>query len=246
MALGENIRKRREELRLSQGYVAEQLGVSRQAVSKWEAGQSEPTAGNLVQLAEVFGISLSELVEPQRDSGQQSPSGEERAGKKPNLILRANLIRIAITAQAAFFFTCTSMIYQFQHADLSEKNLYRGAVIFSLVMLTLSSIWMAANHRYEADKNQRRKNTRIELVYCCIQLLAGLLTIRFGMGLAGRGDHDRGRQCLSSVHQPQVHGPQADEMREKTVLSRNRGEMKKVLDIPVGSWYTVLVNQVER
>lgn len=88
MALGENIRKRREELRLSQGYVAEQLGVSRQAVSKWETGQSEPTAGNLVQLAEVFGISLSELVEPQRDSGQQSPSGEERAGKKPNLILR--------------------------------------------------------------------------------------------------------------------------------------------------------------
>lgn len=51
MALGENIRKRREELRLSQGYVAEQLGVSRQAVSKWETGQSEPTAGNLVQLA---------------------------------------------------------------------------------------------------------------------------------------------------------------------------------------------------
>lgn len=82
MALGENIRKRREELRLSQGYVAEQLGVSRQAVSKWETGQSEPTAGNLVQLAEVFGISLSELVEPQRDSGEQSPSGEERAREK--------------------------------------------------------------------------------------------------------------------------------------------------------------------
>ena len=35
-------------------------------------------------------------------------------------------------------------------------------------------------------------------------------------------------------------------MREKTVLSRNWGEMKKVLDIPVGSWYTILVNQVER
>ena len=96
MALGENIRKRREELRLSQGYVAEQLGVSRQAVSKWETGQSEPTAGNLVQLAEVFGISLSELVEPQRDSGQQSPSGEERTGKKPNLILRANLDRKSV------------------------------------------------------------------------------------------------------------------------------------------------------
>ena len=52
-------------------------------------------------------------------------------------------------------------------------------------MLLLSSIWMATNHRYEADKNQRRKNANIELGYCCIQLLVGLLTIRFGMGLVG-------------------------------------------------------------
>lgn len=40
MTLGENIKKRREELKLSQEYVAEQLGVSRQAVSKWETGVS--------------------------------------------------------------------------------------------------------------------------------------------------------------------------------------------------------------
>ena len=36
MSLGENIRKKREERKLSQEYVAEKLGVSRQAVSKWE------------------------------------------------------------------------------------------------------------------------------------------------------------------------------------------------------------------
>ena len=44
MTLGERIRNRREKLKLSQGYVAEQIGVSRQAVSKWETGQSEPIA----------------------------------------------------------------------------------------------------------------------------------------------------------------------------------------------------------
>ena len=48
MSLGENIRKKREELKLSQEYVAEKLGVSRQAVSKWETGQSEPTASNWI------------------------------------------------------------------------------------------------------------------------------------------------------------------------------------------------------
>ena len=40
MVLGERIRSRREKLKLSQGYVAEQIGVSRQAVSKWETGVS--------------------------------------------------------------------------------------------------------------------------------------------------------------------------------------------------------------
>lgn len=183
MTLGEAIRKRREGLKLSQGYVAEQLGVSRQAVSKWETGQAEPTASNLVRLAEVFQISLSELVEP--CAGQEEGNHAARREKKPNPILRANLIKMAITAQAALWFNCTSVIYQFQHSEALMHSLYRGALAVSLVLLLLSSVWMAANHLYEPDRGRRRKNTLIELGYCCVQLAAGLLTIRFGLGLAG-------------------------------------------------------------
>lgn len=185
MNLGENIKRRREKLKLSQEYVAEQLGVSRQAISKWETGQSEPTANNLIQLAEVFEISLSELVDPHKNDEEQSTSEKKRHGKKPNLILRANLIRVAITAQAAFMFNCTQAVFKLRHPDYPNKDLYRGALIFSLVLLVLSSTWMATNHRYEPDMNQRRKNVSIELGYCCIQALVGLLTIHFGMGLVG-------------------------------------------------------------
>ena len=185
MTLGESIKKRREELKLSQECVADRLGVSRQAVSKWETGQSEPTASNLIQLAEILEISLSELVAPHEKDAEQSIFEEKQDGKKPNLILRANLIKLAIIAQAAFLFNCTSVIYQLRHPDYPNKDLYRGALIFSLVLLALSSIWMAVNHRYEPDKKQRRKNANIELCYCCIQLLVGLLTIHFGMGFVG-------------------------------------------------------------
>lgn len=185
MTLGESIKKRREELKLSQECVADRLGVSRQAVSKWETGQSEPTASNLIQLAEILEISLSELVDPHEKDAEQSIFEEKQDGKKPNLILRANLIKLAIIAQAAFLFNCTSVIYQLRHPDYPNKDLYRGSLIFSLVLLALSSIWMAANHRYEPDKKQRRKNANIELCYCCIQLLVGLLTIHFGMGFVG-------------------------------------------------------------
>ena len=92
MSLAENIRARRQELKLSQVYVADRLGVSRQAVSKWEAGRSEPTASNLVDLAELLEISVSDLVRT-----PSAPSTEE----KSNLILRTNLSLMAIILQAA-------------------------------------------------------------------------------------------------------------------------------------------------
>ncbi len=182
MSLGDNIRNRREQLKLSQEFLAQQLGVSRQAVSKWETGQSEPTASNLVKLAQVLETTLSELVDP--DSGVGRQEGD-RAKKAPNPILRANLIKMAIVAQAAFLYNCTCVIYQLQNRGFSNKELYRGVLVFSLAMLLLSSIWMAANHLYEQDMQRRRRNTRIELGYCFVQLIAGLLTIRFGMGLVG-------------------------------------------------------------
>ena len=91
MSLAENIRARRQELKLSQVYVGDRLGVSRQAVSKWEAGRSEPTASNLVDLAELLETSVSELVRT-----PSAPSAEE----KSTLILRTNLSLMAIILQA--------------------------------------------------------------------------------------------------------------------------------------------------
>lgn len=185
MTLGETIKDRREKLKLSQEYVAEQIGVSRQAVSKWETGQSEPTTDNLIRLAEVFEIGLAELVGADKNDGEGTELQKPPPLKKINPILRANLIRIAITAQAAFLFNCASMFSQMQTAGYPMKDLYRGGLFVSLALLLLSTVWMASNHRWEKDMARRRRNTRIELGYCCVQLCAALLTVRFGLDLAG-------------------------------------------------------------
>lgn len=81
MSLSENIKNKREELKLSQEYVADQLGISRQAVSKWETGQSEPTASNLMELAALFEISLSELVDPEKYAEDQKAHETEMRKK---------------------------------------------------------------------------------------------------------------------------------------------------------------------
>lgn len=62
MALGERIRQCRVEAHLSQEKVAELVGVSRQAVTKWETNQSAPSTENLFRLAEILGTSVDFLA----------------------------------------------------------------------------------------------------------------------------------------------------------------------------------------
>ena len=64
MTIGENIKARRTQLRMSQEYVADQLGISRQAVAKWEAGKSEPSPANLMELSALLELSMEELTDP--------------------------------------------------------------------------------------------------------------------------------------------------------------------------------------
>ena len=61
-SLGETIKSKRSSLGMTQEYVAENLGVSRQAVSKWESGTSEPSTSNLIAMAKLFVVSIEELL----------------------------------------------------------------------------------------------------------------------------------------------------------------------------------------
>ena len=62
MTLGEKIYKLRTDRNLSQGDLAEKLEVSRQSVSKWENGAATPDLDKIIKLAEVFEITIDDLV----------------------------------------------------------------------------------------------------------------------------------------------------------------------------------------
>lgn len=61
-SLGETIKTHRTRCNMTQAFVAESLGLSRQAVSKWESGASDPSTSNLIALAKPFGISPEDLL----------------------------------------------------------------------------------------------------------------------------------------------------------------------------------------
>lgn len=60
--LGETLLAHRTRCQMTQEFVAGSLGVSRQAVSKWEKGLSSPSTANLLALAKLYGVSVEELL----------------------------------------------------------------------------------------------------------------------------------------------------------------------------------------
>ena len=62
MTLGEKLKMLRASRGLSQEQLAAELNVSRQAVSKWESGASDPSTSNLLALAKLYGVSAEELL----------------------------------------------------------------------------------------------------------------------------------------------------------------------------------------
>ncbi len=75
MSLSEKIICCRKKAMLSQEALAEKLGVSRQAVSKWETGESTPDASNLLALAKALGTTVDWLLSPE-EAEPLSPKSE--------------------------------------------------------------------------------------------------------------------------------------------------------------------------
>ena len=60
--VGQNIRKFREQKNFTQEDLAEKLGVTRQAVSNWETEKTQPDLDTLQKIAQIFEISVEELI----------------------------------------------------------------------------------------------------------------------------------------------------------------------------------------
>ena len=81
MTTGEKIAALRREHKLSQEALGEKLGLSRQAVSKWEADQAVPTMDNLMELSRLFGVPVDTLLRP--DAPFPAPPADENSTDAP-------------------------------------------------------------------------------------------------------------------------------------------------------------------
>ncbi|MGI6181650.1 MAG: helix-turn-helix domain-containing protein [Agathobaculum sp.] len=127
MTLAERIRTYRQQAGLSQDKLAEQVGVSRQAVTKWEAGQTAPSTENLFRLAEALGVTVGRLTgreEPALPAAETVAAlyrqERERDNAARSRACKSRLRDALLTAAAylAFFLLCKALLCDFDGHSL--------------------------------------------------------------------------------------------------------------------------------
>lgn len=124
---------RLQELRKMNGYsqevLAEKLGVSRQSISKWERAESSPEIDNLMALAKIYGISVDDLLNTDKDKViVQDPKKKDKdfKGKIKSLLSKANdfgmypkaaraLLIFPFPIIIVILYVALSMIFQIWH-----------------------------------------------------------------------------------------------------------------------------------
>lgn len=84
--ISEKLYKLRKESGLSQEQLAEQLKVSRQAISKWESGNAVPESEKLIAISKYFGVSLDYLLRDEEEIGNNHSGHKEDNGGRQSLM----------------------------------------------------------------------------------------------------------------------------------------------------------------
>lgn len=147
---GERIYNLRKKSGLSQEEFADKLGVSRQAVSKWETGQSVPDSEKAAAIGAFFGVSLDWLIngiEPALPAAQSTeaapatlavPQAEQQPQAEPPTKKRAGWVKaimIAGIVTLAFIGVCALSAFIFMLAVMKSANLADPETFYMLLIV---------------------------------------------------------------------------------------------------------------
>ena len=148
MTLGEKLQLLRRSRGLSQEQLAAELDVSRQAISKWECGDSTPDLDKLRAICTYFGVTTDYLIwENEEDAPKATVTAKERASRGKNevfsnallsVLLLAGLaalwagLRISFTRDAVVHMILAVAAIAAMQAMIRVKNFFISVVFFCL------------------------------------------------------------------------------------------------------------------
>ena len=120
--LSDNIRKYRKSNNMSQDELAEKLEVTRQSISLWETGQTQPSLDNIIALAKLFNISTDDLL-TESSTKASGPNPKPPHNKSSNK--KAVVLIVAIVAAVALLILAFALISN-RNSDI-ENNVDEGS-----------------------------------------------------------------------------------------------------------------------
>ena len=112
----------RKQHSMSQEELAEKLGISRQAVSKWERAESSPDTDNLISIAKLYNVSLDDLLktdeapeELKKQAQEKREEAEKQDSEKNKTLMQKFPYPIVATI---LFFIIGFVFHKFQYAWL--------------------------------------------------------------------------------------------------------------------------------
>lgn len=159
MTLPENLKKIRRQNKYSQEKLAELLGVSRQAVSKWETGAANPDTNNLMKLSKIYGIAIEDLI------GEQPTKENVIDIKEP---IKRELSKLACIAYIASF---ASIIDYFCPPITNYPYPYTMFIILGLI----SGILLELKNKAIDDKIKIKRVRTQDIIVIILACLTGKL-----------------------------------------------------------------------
>lgn len=112
-----NIDERLQELRKKAGYsqeqVAEMLGISRQAISKWESGQGNPEIDNIIKLTEIYHVSTDYILLGQESSTAIPTPEKKKIGKETRKAISVISILAATAIITVLFIIALGLVAKY-------------------------------------------------------------------------------------------------------------------------------------
>lgn len=142
--VAKNICELRVMNNMTQLELAEKLNYSDKTISKWERAESTPDISVLIEIAELFGVTLDYMVTEDHDKAEKLPCEEGAPGFNRRAVAYVAECGAWIIALLAFIFTTLitgQMTFQFLYF------VYALPVVF-IVKLVLNSLWFNTRHNY--------------------------------------------------------------------------------------------------
>lgn len=175
MTTGEKIYVLRKKAQITQEAFAEQLEVSRQAVSKWESDQSYPETDKIIKIAQMFGVTCDYLL-------NDAPRGENNLFDKKNRDFLTMMVSFSIACIAVGLIVALICFYAISewYCSLVGLGVLAGLLLSAFILWSVGRYKFLSSCNYsEYDKSHLAKWTKVFIYTAIIAVYCYLPTVVF-------------------------------------------------------------------